>query len=99
MDPYQQQKQNRLVIYRRRMGFSQKRVARLMGLASATMLSRYEQGRSHPPLVRALCLGIILRVPVEFLFPNLYDRLRDEIRAEEERLTIKGQQALFVETH
>ena len=43
----------------------------------------------------ALRLGIILRVPVEFLFPALYDGLRNEIRAEEERLATPQQATLF----
>jgi transcriptional regulator with XRE-family HTH domain len=77
------------------MGFSQKHVARLLGLAGTSMLSRYEHGRSMPPLQVALCLGIIFRVPVEFLFPGLYDRLRNDIRAEEELLATPTQQILF----
>jgi hypothetical protein len=34
-------------------------------------------------------------VPVEFLFPALYDGLRNEIRAEEERLAAPQQPTLF----
>jgi hypothetical protein len=46
-------------------------------------------------LVNAFRLGIILRVPVEFLFPELYDRLRHGIRAEEEQMARPEQQPLF----
>jgi transcriptional regulator with XRE-family HTH domain len=88
-------KQNSLFVYRKRMGFSQKHVARLLGLRSTSMLARYERGRSIPPLPRALSLGVILRVPVEFLFPTLYDSLRDGIRKQEERLAKPIQQTLF----
>ena len=75
---------NHLVVYRRRRGLSQKEVARLLNDTSADMLSRYECGYVLPPLPAALGLEIIYRVPAAFLFPNLYDELRHEIRAREE---------------
>ena len=37
-----------------------------------------------PPLPVALALGLILRVPVEFLFAPLYETLRATIRRQEE---------------
>ena len=89
------QNKNSLFIFRRRMGFSQKHVARLLGFPDTSMLSRYERGRSMPPLDMALSLGIILRVPVEFLFPDLYDGLRNRIRADEECMAQPTQQTLF----
>ena len=66
------------------MGFSQKTVSRLLGHKDATLLCMYERGRLLPPLAAALGLGIILRVPVEFLFPGLYDDLKNNIRQQEE---------------
>jgi len=95
MEHHKHQNQNRLVIYRRRIGFSQKQVARLLGLKGTSMLSRYEHGRSLPPLPMAFSLGIVLRVPVEFLFPGLYEGLRNRIRADEERFARPLQQTLF----
>jgi transcriptional regulator with XRE-family HTH domain len=95
MDQDKHQNQNSLFIYRRRMGFSQKHVARLLGFRDTSMLSRYEHGRSVPPLPVALSLGIVLRVPVEFLFPALYEQLRNAIRAEEEHMTKPVQPTLF----
>lgn len=77
------------------MGFQQKYVACLLGQSTTSMVSRYERGQSLPPLTVALSLGAILRVPVEFLFPKLYDELRKGIRAKEESLTMPGQQSLF----
>ena len=85
MNQGKQKNQNSLVLYRRRMGFSQKTVARLLGHKDATLLCIYERGRMLPPLAAALALGIILRVPVEFLFPGLYDELKSHIRQQEER--------------
>jgi transcriptional regulator with XRE-family HTH domain len=65
------QKTNDLVLYRRRMGFSQKQVARLLGQRDTSMVSHYEHGRALPPLAVALGLEIIYRVPVAFLFPGM----------------------------
>jgi len=48
------------------------------------MVSHYEHGRSFPPLPVALSLEIILRTPVAFLFPNLYDETKLRIRHAEE---------------
>jgi DNA-binding transcriptional regulator YiaG len=77
------QNQNQLVVYRKRLRLSQKAVARLLGHISTAMISRYERGKSVPPLSTALRLEIIYRVPVAFLFPGLYDQLRNLIRGEE----------------
>jgi transcriptional regulator with XRE-family HTH domain len=77
------------------MGFSVAHISRLLGQQDNAALSDYERGVHTPSLVNAFRLGIILRVPVEFLFPALYDGLRNEIRAEEERLAVPEQQTLF----
>ena len=89
------QNQNRLASFRRRRGYSQRRVAHLLGHKSRGALSSYERGRVLPTLAIALKLEIVLRTPVAFLFPNVYETLRNEIRAEEDRLAGVGQQDLF----
>jgi transcriptional regulator with XRE-family HTH domain len=88
-------KPNQLDIYRRRMRFSLSQVAHLLGHKGTSVLSNYERGERLPSLENALKLGIILRVPVEFLFGALHDELRNLIRTEEERLGLPVQQALF----
>lgn len=88
-------KLNKLDIYRRRMKFSQRRVAHLLGHRDNSAWSNYERGERLPSLSNALRLGIILRVPVEFLFYALNEDLRNQIRAEEDRLTRPAQQTLF----
>ncbi len=88
-------KQNNLVLYRRRMGFTQKQVARLLSHRDSTMVSHYEHGRALPPLTMALGLEIIYRVPVAFLFPGTYEKRRREIRQQEESLAGIGQRPLF----
>lgn len=88
-------KQNNLDIYRRRLSFSSRHVAQLLGHKSTSTLSNYEQGERLPGLVNALRLAIILRVPIEFLFPFLYEELREEIRALEELAAEPVQRELF----
>ncbi len=86
---------NTLDIYRRRMRFSTRHVARLLGDKDISRLSKYERGQRLPDLRNAFRLSIILRVPVEFLFPSLYDVLRNRIRAEEEDIARPTQATLF----
>jgi len=77
------------------MGYGQSTVAHLLGHKSHASLSLYEHGHTLPTLTIALRLEVILRTPIAFLFPGLYDDLKKEIRAEEERLGGVGQQSLF----
>src|SRR5947207_15870342 len=88
-------KQNSLLLYRRRMGFTQKQVAQLLGHRDTSMISHYEHGRSLPPLPVALSREIILGVPVAFLFPGMHDDLRKRIRRTEEGLGGRGQGSCF----
>jgi len=79
-----QTEQNNVTFYRRRIGFKQIQVARLLGHRDSSSLSVYESGRKLPRLTEAFKLSIILRVPVEFLFPITYEALRNEIRSKEQ---------------
>lgn len=78
------------------MGFTQKYVANLLGHRDGSMVSHYERGRALPPLVVALSLEIIYRVPVAFLFPAMYDELKREIRGHEDVLSAPRQRPLFL---
>jgi transcriptional regulator with XRE-family HTH domain len=68
------------------MGFSQKSVAQALGLSETSVLSRYERGTRIPGLVNALKLEIVYRMPVAFLYRDLYLEIKEEIRKKEERL-------------
>jgi transcriptional regulator with XRE-family HTH domain len=68
------------------MGLSQRAVALLLKHSSHAALSSYEHGRVTPTLENALRLEIALRTPVAFLFPELYEELRSEVREEEEHV-------------
>lgn len=71
------------------MGFSQRQVAAIMGYLSPSDVSHYEHGRKTPGLVTALKFEIVYRVPVAFLYPELYRRLKERLRAREDRLRPK----------
>jgi len=86
---------NRLDYFRRRMRFSTSHIGHLLGHKDSSTYCDYERGDRLPSLVNAFRLSVILRTPVEFLFPSLYDSLRDSIRAEEERLAVPIQAVLF----
>ena len=75
---------NELILYRKRLALSQKRVAAMLGHSDTSMLSRYESGRSLPPLLTALRLEIIYRTPVAYLYPKVYKEMREQIRQQEE---------------
>jgi transcriptional regulator with XRE-family HTH domain len=74
---------NKLAHFRKRMKFSQKQVAAILGLTNVGTLSNYERGSACPSLERAFSLAIVYRVPVEFLFPDLHDWLKAELRQRE----------------
>jgi len=76
------------------MGYTQKQVSRLLGHSDTSMVSHYERGRALPPLPVALSLEIILRVPVAFLFPGIYDETRRRIRQQEEQALSQAQKPL-----
>src|SRR5262245_35308613 len=77
---------NRLWLYRKRMGFTQRHVADLTGYHGRAEIGRFERGVRLPSLHTALKLEIVYRVPVAFLFPELYLRLKERLRAREEEL-------------
>lgn len=77
---------NSLWTFRKKQGLSQKRVAFFLGHKTSSQLSHYERGGKLPGLMNALRLEIIYQVPVAFLFANLYQVLKEEIRGKEARL-------------
>ncbi|HRS96586.1 MAG TPA: helix-turn-helix transcriptional regulator [Smithella sp.] len=77
---------NRLWTYRKKKGLSQKRVAFLIAQKNSSQLSHYERGDKRPNLMNALKLEILYRVPVAYLYHELYDKLRDDIQTRESTL-------------
>lgn len=85
---------NTLIHYRKRMKLTQFQVARLLGWKNIKGLGRIESGQARASLLTAFKLGIIYRIPLEFLYADLYQDLRQEIRTKEARLLALGQQPL-----
>lgn len=83
-----------LVHYRKRMRFTQSHVMSILGWKNKKGLFQIESGNVTPTLKTALKLAIIYRVPVEFLFKSLYDRLHVQVRHKELALTPTKQPTL-----
>jgi DNA-binding XRE family transcriptional regulator len=79
--------QNHLLTYRKKRGFSQKFVAKLIGHKDQSQVCTWEKGTKIPNLENAFKLGIILRTPVEFLFPDYFQTTRETLRHKEEKLS------------
>jgi len=77
---------NDLVLYRERLGYTQKHVTLLLGTRSTTFVSEIELGHRLPTLKTAIKLSAIYRAPIEHLFTAVYRAIREEVRAREERL-------------
>jgi transcriptional regulator with XRE-family HTH domain len=77
---------NRLEYVRKRSGYSQKRVAALLGLKQA-MISHLERGSELPRLPTAFSLEALYGTPIAYLYPDLYRQMRDRVREEESQLT------------
>jgi transcriptional regulator with XRE-family HTH domain len=71
------------------MGLSQELVGELAGYLSGADISRLEHGERLPSLILALKLEVIYRVPIAFLYPDLYLRLREAIRDKEEQRALR----------
>lgn len=73
--------QNRLRIYRKSRGLSQKEVAEIISLGSPTQISRWERGERLPNLVQALRLSALYKRLVNDLFFDLFQEQREIVIA------------------
>ncbi|MFN8250237.1 MAG: helix-turn-helix transcriptional regulator [Ferruginibacter sp.] len=64
---------NKLKLYRRCNGFSQKKVARMLGLRDTSLISRWEHGVSFPSLVQSFRLSRIYQVLPHQLYESLWN--------------------------
>lgn len=76
---------NSLWWYRKRMGFTQREAAQIIGCPSRADISRFEHGARVPGLLTALKLEILYRAPVAFLFSDLYADLKAAVQERETR--------------
>ena len=69
---------NYLRMYRKRAGFSQVEVARLLGTLDGAKVSRYERNTRVPTLKTALTYEAIFRTPVSELFAGRFQEAERE---------------------
>ena len=77
---------NRLWKYRKIINYNQKQIAALLGYEKSSQISNWENGRKLPCLKNALKLAHILEIPVELLFSGLSLDLKEELKANGEKL-------------
>ena len=81
---------NLLRKYRKGRNLKQKQVAQILGLASASMISRWEKGISLPNTLNILKLAAIYRTMADMMFPKLVTMLRIRLRKREEDIPRKS---------
>ena len=81
---------NQIRRYRVRCGLSQKQVSLLLGQTTQAHQSKWERGTKLPTLTNALKLSAALGCPVEILFSDRFDRLREEVHKRRTRYTISN---------
>jgi transcriptional regulator with XRE-family HTH domain len=72
---------NRLRSFRRGMGYTRKQVARMVGLADKSPLSRWERGLAMPSMVQVFRLARICRVLPHELYDGLWKQIDLEMKA------------------
>ena len=83
---------NSLRKHRKARGLKQKEVAKILGLKSASMVSRWENGLCLPNPINMFKLGLVYRTMVDALFIDLRRLLKEEIaQAEQHILQNKAQ--------
>ena len=65
---------NRLRMYRRIFGYSQKKVARLLGFKTTAMISRWELGIALPTIPYVYRMSRLYQVLPHELYPMLWER-------------------------
>ena len=77
---------NSLRKHRRARGLRQKDVARILGVRSATLISRWETGQCFPKLENLFKLAVLYRTMADTLFIDMRRLLKEEIITAEEEL-------------
>lgn len=77
---------NCLKKYRRIRGLKQKEVAKILGIKSASIISRWEKGVCLPNTLNLFRLSVLYRTMSDALFIDLTRDLRDDLRKREEKI-------------
>jgi len=73
---------NCLPKYRRQKGLTQKEVARILGLKTGSIISKWERGFSFPSTPSLLKLSALYGRQVEALFIDLFQKVKEEVFSE-----------------
>src|SRR6185312_9404425 len=73
--------------HRRKWGLTQVELARLLGLASRSAVSRIERAERVPTTATIIACGIIFGLATPELFPSLHDEIEQEVLAAATALT------------
>lgn len=76
---------NHLRKHRKTRGLKQKDVAKILGLKSASSISRWERGLCLPKLTNIFKLAVLYRTMADALFIDLRRLLQDDILKKEEK--------------
>jgi transcriptional regulator with XRE-family HTH domain len=77
---------NLLRRYRKARGLSQRQAARILGIGSTSMISRWEKGICLPSTLNVFKLAALYRTMADPMFPNLTKMLKEELVKREEQL-------------
>src|SRR5690242_4794372 len=77
---------NYLCLHRKRLGFSVKEIAFLLGVKNGSQVSRYEHFRRVPSLPTALAYHAIFRTSPPELFGGMYEKVAKEVAQRAKRL-------------
>jgi len=80
---------NNLKKYRRMMGFSQKDVAEMLGMKSASCISRWENGSSIPSWVHILKMSFLYSTLPNQLYGDLWHEVQNELREKKMKMMNK----------
>jgi len=69
--------------YRKASGLKQKDVARILGIKSIAMISRWEKGKCMPDCINMFKLAVLYQTMADALFIDLVRALREEIAQRE----------------
>ncbi len=82
------QHHNKMQYHRRRKHLQQNDILKLCDIGNQITVSRYEHGERMPTLRSAIAYHLILDVPMEQLFPQLYQNLYQQIMEGAELLKV-----------
>ena len=74
--------------YRKARGLNQRKVAKIMGLKSSSIISRWEKGICLPSSFNIFKLAVVYRTMVDALFIDQLRELKDSLYKKEEKVLV-----------